>query len=111
MLKLKTENNPKNAAYLLQLAAHYYVLNRKNEMDAVIQRLTDEKQYPEGHLLAGDFFFFRLRRFEEAENQYQAAIKAFPKEKAALSEAFGGIVRHHGEEERGQRASGRASEK
>ena len=81
VLKLKTENNPKNAGYLLQLAAHYSVMNRKDDMNAVIQRLTNEKDYPEGHLLVGDFFFLRLRRYEDAENQYEAAIKASPKQK------------------------------
>jgi tetratricopeptide (TPR) repeat protein len=42
----------------------------------------DEKAYPEGHLLAGDFYFFRLREFDHARQQYEAAIKAFPKDKA-----------------------------
>lgn len=81
VLKLKADNNPQNASYLLQLAGHYYLVNRKADMDAVIQRLTNEKEYPAGHLVAGDFFFFRLRRYEDAENQYEAAIKAFPKQK------------------------------
>ncbi|MBV8846245.1 MAG: tetratricopeptide repeat protein, partial [Bryobacterales bacterium] len=82
LLKLKTANNPQNASYLLQLAGHYYVSRQRPEMDAVIQRLSNEKEYPEGHLLAGDFFLFRLREFDHAEDQYQAAIKAFPKDKA-----------------------------
>jgi tetratricopeptide (TPR) repeat protein len=51
-------------------------------MDAVMQRLSNEKDLPEGHLLAGDFYLFRLREFDHAEDQYQAAIKAFPKDKA-----------------------------
>lgn len=82
LLKLKTANNPQNAAYLLQLAGHYYVSRHRPEMDAVIQRLSNEKEFPEGHLLAGDFFLFRLREFDHAEDQYQAATKAFPKDKA-----------------------------
>jgi tetratricopeptide (TPR) repeat protein len=82
LLKLKCDNNPQRANYLMQLAAHYYLLNRRSEMDAIIQRVVDEKKYPEGHLLAGDFFFFRAREFDHAELQYEAAIKAFPKDKA-----------------------------
>jgi tetratricopeptide (TPR) repeat protein len=82
LLKLKVENNPKHANYLLQLAAYYYYLNRRPEMDAVVQRLTNEKEYPEGHLLIGDFFFFRAREFDHARQQYEAAIQAFPKDKA-----------------------------
>ena len=45
-------------------------------------RLTDEKQFPDGHLMAGDFYFFRLREFELAKQQYEAGIAAFPKDKA-----------------------------
>src|SRR6266404_3513065 len=82
LLKLKIENNPQHANYMLQLAGFYYYLNRRPEMDAIIQRMTNEKEFPEGHLLAGDFFFFRAREFDHAQQQYDAAIKAFPKEKA-----------------------------
>ena len=81
LLKLKTANNPKNASYLLQLAGHYYISRQRMEMDGVIQQLSNDKEHPEGHLLAGDFFLFRLREFDHAEDQYQAAIKAFPKDK------------------------------
>jgi tetratricopeptide (TPR) repeat protein len=82
LLKLKADNNPKNGNYQLQLASHYILSKRRADMDAVIQKLTDEKQFPDGHLLAGDFFFLRLHEFDHAEEQYQAAIKAFPKDKA-----------------------------
>ena len=81
ILKLKVENNPKSSNYLLQLAAHYAVVNRRPDMEAIIQRLSDEKQFPDGHLLAGDFYFARLREFEPAKQQYEAGIAAFPKEK------------------------------
>jgi tetratricopeptide (TPR) repeat protein len=67
----------------MQLAVHYYLLpNRRQDMDAIIQRVTDEKKFPEGHLLAGDFFYFRAREYDHAEMQYEAAIKAFPKDKS-----------------------------
>jgi tetratricopeptide (TPR) repeat protein len=82
ILKLKTENNPKSANYLLQLAGHYAVVNRRADMDAVMRKLTDDKQFPEGHVLAGDFYFFRLRDFELAKQQYEAGMSAFPKDKA-----------------------------
>ena len=81
ILKLKTENNPKSASYLLQLAAHYVVVNRRPDMDAVMQRLTDVKQFPDGHLLAGDFYFRRLREYDLARQQYEAGSAAFPHDK------------------------------
>jgi tetratricopeptide (TPR) repeat protein len=83
ILKLKVENNPKSSNYLLQLASHYALpmVNRRADMDAVIRRMTDEKQFPDGHLLAGDFYFFRLRDFELAKQQYEAGMAALPKDK------------------------------
>ena len=83
VLKLKVENNPKSPNYLLQLAAHYALpmVNRRADMDAMIRTLTDEKQFPGGHLMAGDFYFFRLRDIEMAKQQYEAGIAALPKDK------------------------------
>lgn len=81
VLKLKVENNPKSSNYLLQLATHYVIANRRPEMDAVIHKLTDDKQFPDGHLLAGDFYFFRLREFELAKKEYEAGMAALPKDK------------------------------
>ena len=82
LLKLKVANNPKQARDLMQLVGFYYVLKRRPDMDAVIQRLMDEKTYPEGHLLVGDFLFLRAGEYDNARIQYEAAIKAFPKDKA-----------------------------
>jgi len=83
LLKLKVENNPKASSYLLQLAAHYALpmVNRRADMDAVIRTLTDEKQFPDGHLMAGDFYLLQLRDFELARQQYEAGMAALPKDK------------------------------
>ncbi len=82
LIKLKVANNPQNATDLLELATLYYQLKRRDDMESVMQRLTDEKAFPEGRLLAGDFFFFRLREFDRARQEYEAGVKAFPKDKA-----------------------------
>ncbi len=82
LLKLKVDNNPKQASYLLQLVQHYFLLNRRPDLDATVAKLTDEKAFPEGHLLAGDFFYFRAREFDRAQREYEAGMKAFPKDKA-----------------------------
>jgi tetratricopeptide (TPR) repeat protein len=83
VIRQKVENNPQQSAYLLQLAAHYYAAKRFDDMEAVIRRLADEKQFPDGHMLAGDFFFLRAREFDRAQREYEAGIKAIPKDKAA----------------------------
>lgn len=82
VLKLKIENNPKASNYLLQLAAHYAAVSRRADMESVITTLTDEKQFPDGHLMAGDFYFFRLREFELAKKQFELGMAALPKDKA-----------------------------
>jgi|SRR5579872_2368331 len=81
ILKLKVENNPKSSGYLIQLATHYVIVNRRSDMDATIRTLTDQKQFPDGHLMAGDFYFFRLREYELAQQQYEAGMAALPKDK------------------------------
>jgi tetratricopeptide (TPR) repeat protein len=82
LLKLKVANNPNQAKYLVQLAGHYYFTNKKPEMEATIRELAEEKKFPEGHLMAGDFYYFRLKDIDGARAQFEAGIKAFPKDKA-----------------------------
>jgi len=82
LLKLKVANNPQQSTYLLQLGAHYFYWKKPAEMDAVFARLSDEKQFPLGHLLVGDFFFLRARDFERARREYEAGAKD-PREQAA----------------------------
>ncbi|MDP8990318.1 MAG: tetratricopeptide repeat protein, partial [Acidobacteriota bacterium] len=82
IMKRKVENNPRQANFRVQLASHYMSTQQKPEFDKTIQALNDEKQYPEGHLVAGDFYFYRTRDFDAARAQYEAGAKAFPKEQA-----------------------------
>ena len=82
ILKLKSDNNPKSAGFLLQLATFEIVAKRRSEADAILKKMTNEKEHPDGHLMAGDFYFTRLREFDHARSEYEAAISAFPKDKA-----------------------------
>jgi tetratricopeptide (TPR) repeat protein len=83
ILKEKVTNNSGQSSYVLQLATHHYIAKEQSDFDAAIQKLTDEKTFPDGHMLAGDFFFFRTRDYEKARQQYEAGARAFPKDKAA----------------------------
>jgi len=83
ILKEKVENNPKQPNFLLQLISHYVVAKQQGKMDEILARLTNEKRFPEGHMLAGDFFFFRVHAFDLARNQYEMGMKAFPRDKLA----------------------------
>jgi len=83
VLRQKVENNPTKSAYALQLASHYYAAKRFDDMDAAIRRLADEKQFPDGHMLVGDFFFLRVHQYDRAQREYEAGAKAVPKDKTA----------------------------
>jgi tetratricopeptide (TPR) repeat protein len=83
LLKQKVEANPMQPNYVLQLVAHYYITKRLDLMDEALKQLTDEKRFPEGHLLAGDFFLFRAREYDRARFQYEAGAKSQPRDKAA----------------------------
>jgi tetratricopeptide (TPR) repeat protein len=82
VLKAKADNSPKNTRFLLELASFYIADKRRPEAEEIFKRMTDEKEYPDGRLLAGDFFFLRLHEFDRARAEYEAAINAFPKDKA-----------------------------
>lgn len=81
ILQRKVENNPKQGNYLVELAAHYLFTKQNDQVDGVLRRLSDEKQFPDGHLLAGDFLYFRARDFDRARTQYEAGMQAFPRDK------------------------------
>ena len=83
ILKQKIENNPKQGQYLVQLALHYYLTNRKSEMLSTLGSLTgDLKTFPNAHMLAGDFYF-QIRDYQSAIQQYELGQKNDPKEKIA----------------------------
>ena len=83
ILKQKVANNPTVAPYLLQLAFHYYLTKRTDEMNAAINRLTsDPKTFHNGHILAGDFLN-RIGAPDRALQEYQEGEKIDPKEKLA----------------------------
>jgi tetratricopeptide (TPR) repeat protein len=81
VLKLKVENNPRSTAFLLELAG-FYIAKQRPEAEAVLRKITDEREHPNGHLIAGDFFFFRLHEFDRARAEYEAGIIAFPQSKS-----------------------------
>jgi tetratricopeptide (TPR) repeat protein len=99
LLKQKVENNPTQPNFVLQLVAHYYANKRFDDMDAALGRLTDEKRFPEGHLLAGDFFFFRVREFDRARSQYQAGAKNQPRDKVAYEKRLVELLATTGQNE------------
>jgi len=81
LLKKKIQNNPGQGLYYLQLAFHYYMTNRKDEMAATLARLTsDPKTFPEAHMQVGDYYL-RIRDFPGALQNYELGQKENGKNK------------------------------
>jgi len=75
VLRLKVDNNPTNSLFFTQLAFHYYLTHRSNDMNATIGRMTsDLKKIPEAHMAAGDFFM-QIRDYGRAFDEYQQGEK------------------------------------
>jgi tetratricopeptide (TPR) repeat protein len=78
----KTKDNPKDNAYLLQLAGYYASLGKKPEMDGAMRTfLTNPGRDPQMRLRAGDFFA-TLGQWPAALEQYRVGIAANGKDKA-----------------------------
>lgn len=82
ILTLKVDNNPKETAYVIQLAGHY-ARTKKPEMSAqILQKLLDNpKDFPQARLLVGDYYG-RTGNWEEAVRQFEEGARSVPKEKA-----------------------------
>lgn len=79
---MKVQNNPDNGMYLLQLATHYALTGNRDAMNQTVEKLTDTARYPDGRLMAGDFYFLRLREFDRARQQYETGLKELPEQKS-----------------------------
>jgi len=80
VLQTKISNNPARAAYMVQLASHYVLVNRPTDVLATIARLTsDPKRFPEGCLEAG-VFFVRVHDYPAALRQFRAGQQKNPRQ-------------------------------
>ena len=76
ILKTKVSNNPKQAAYVLELAAHYARTQKQADMKAALQRLLDDpKDFPQARLWVGDFYASR-RAYPEAVQNYEEGARS-----------------------------------
>jgi tetratricopeptide (TPR) repeat protein len=72
--RLKADNNPKNLEFHLQLAAHYYLLNKPDEASRIIEALVaDKKTFPNAREKAGDFYLL-FRNYDQAIAYYRGGL-------------------------------------
>ena len=84
VLKQKVENNPASAAFMLELASHYYRARDEQKGAETLARLTSNpKQFPDAFRMVGDFYF-RAQKFDLAYATYGAGITGQPADKAVF---------------------------
>lgn len=82
ILKAKVDNNPKQAAYILKLAAYYRFQKRTDDEKRTLQRLIDDpKDYQYPHALVGDFYLAQ-RDAPAAMDEYNRGVKSDPQNQA-----------------------------
>ena len=83
LLKLQLANDPKVVNHYLTLAGHYFVTNRREDMQNTLNKIiNDPKTFPNRHLVVGEFFF-RTKDLDSAIRQYELGAADQPKEKHA----------------------------
>ncbi len=74
--KAKTDNNPTVLQYKIQLATHYFLLNRQDESDRILNAvMADAKTFPDGRERVGDFYM-TFRQFDKALETYKGGLGA-----------------------------------
>jgi len=88
VLQKKISNNPARAQYLIQLASHYFLARRQEDVLATIAYLTsDSKRFPDGCLEAGDFFV-RVRDYPAALRQFRAGLQRNPRQNPLTARVY-----------------------
>jgi tetratricopeptide (TPR) repeat protein len=80
ILKLQIDNNPKQSAYILELARYYAATQKSAEMDATISKLDVASDFPNGRLIAGDFYL-SVGRPDPALQQFNAGLASASKDR------------------------------
>jgi len=82
ILKTEIANNPKKALPVIQLAAHYFDQKKRAEMAKTLDHLlSNPKDFPDARLNVGDFYW-RIREWDQASQDYQEGMRADPKQKS-----------------------------
>ncbi len=99
ILRKKIANNPAEGAYVMQLAFHYYMTNRRPEMSAALERLTSKPgAYAGARLQVGDFYA-RIREFDQALAQYELGENENPKSRRVYRKKMVEVLATEGKRE------------
>jgi tetratricopeptide (TPR) repeat protein len=91
-LKLKVDNNPRQADFILELARYYAAAQKPAEVTATVQKLLDRPaDFPDGRLRAGDFYA-SVGKPDDAVRQYQAGLQSQPRNSTAYRKRMAAIL-------------------
>jgi tetratricopeptide (TPR) repeat protein len=100
VLKLASQNNPKDMSYLTLLARHYYGAKRRDDMVKVLDQIKSHaKEFPNAYLTVGDFYY-RLGDGDEAIRQYNDGIQNDAKNKPTYQKHMIEVLMHQGQRAR-----------
>lgn len=90
VLQLKIANNPTSTDFRLQLARHYYMVQRGAEMRAVLEKV-GSKDFADGRLKVGSFYL-GIRDFDNAVRQYQEGAREDAARKGVYQRALAEVL-------------------
>jgi tetratricopeptide (TPR) repeat protein len=96
VLKLAIQNNPKQYGFLTELAMHYSVLRRRDDMANVLQQIKSHaKDYEQAYLVVGDFYL-RLGDGDAAFREYQEGAQKDAKKKSTYQKRMIEVLMRQG---------------
>ena len=76
ILRRKVDNDPTNVSSILQLAAHYHLAKKEQEVTGTLNRILSNKaDFPDGHIPVGTFYL-RVKDFDKAIRNYQQGMQS-----------------------------------
>jgi len=99
VLLARIRNNPKDINAPLLLAFHYQKLQKRPEMQGVLQKILDDrKDFPQGRLVVGDFYT-RVSDGEEALRQFGEGLKEQPNNRSVYLKRIANLQNAMGKRE------------
>jgi tetratricopeptide (TPR) repeat protein len=96
VLKLGSQNNPKQFGYLTLLAMHYYMQKQRENMVSVLDQIKSHaKEFEQAYLTVGDFYL-RMRDGDSAVREYREGMTKDLKRKATYEKRIIEVLMQQG---------------
>ena len=96
VLKLGSQNNPKQFGYLTLLAMHYYLQKQRDKMVSVLNQIKSHaKEFEQAYLTVGDFYL-RMGDGDSAVREYREGMSKDAKRKATYEKRIIEVLMRQG---------------